>query len=166
MNFHLKAIRMKCKKMAFACVVLTCLAGTTYAQTTPEGFSISKSKFRVDETIRRFEAALIKREIPIHGRFDLAVEAKKIGKELHPTIVLIFGHPMAGTPVMQQNPYAAVMYPYRVIATHNTEGNPVLLYPNVRDIYGRFGIVSLKKHLLHLSTTTEAIVREATGASD
>ena len=51
----------------------------------------------------------------IFARIDQAAEAAAVGLELRPTILLLFGNPKAGTPLMQQYPNLALDLPLKVL---------------------------------------------------
>ena len=51
--------------------------------------------------MERLAAAVTNRGMTILARIDHAAAAAKVGMALRPTEVLIFGNPLAGTPLMQ-----------------------------------------------------------------
>jgi uncharacterized protein (DUF302 family) len=51
----------------------------------------------------------------IFARIDQAAEAAAVGLELRPTILLLFGNPKAGTPLMQQYPNLALDLPLKLL---------------------------------------------------
>ena len=51
----------------------------------------------------------------IFARIDQAAEAAAVGLELRPTILLLFGNPKAGTPLMQRYPNLALDLPLKVL---------------------------------------------------
>jgi uncharacterized protein (DUF302 family) len=61
------------------------------------------------------EAFFSSKGMKIFARIDQAAEAAAVGLELRPTILILFGNPKAGTPLMQQFPNLALDLPLRVL---------------------------------------------------
>ena len=51
----------------------------------------------------------------IFARIDQAAEAAAVGMTLRPTILLLFGNPKAGTPLMEQYPELALELPLKAL---------------------------------------------------
>src|ERR1700752_5232192 len=60
------------------------------------------------ETADLLESFLSGKGMKIFARIDQAAEAAAVGLELRPTILLLFGNPKAGTPLMIQYPNLAL----------------------------------------------------------
>ncbi len=56
-----------------------------------------ESPYPVAETIDRLEAAAKARGLIIFARIDHAAGAKKVGQELRPTVLIVFGSPATGS---------------------------------------------------------------------
>jgi uncharacterized protein (DUF302 family) len=54
----------------------------------------------VSETIDRIVAGATRRGLIVFARIDHADGAGKVGMQLRPTELVIFGHPRGGTPLM------------------------------------------------------------------
>ena len=78
------------------------------------------------ETIERVAAAIEKAGLMIFARIDHAAGAKSIGADMPPTVVLIYGTPAGGTPIMQAAPRAALDLPLRALV-RETDGGQVLV---------------------------------------
>jgi len=59
-----------------------------------------ESPWSVEETVSRLEGVLESRGIKLFALIDHSGEAEAVGLELRDTKVVIFGNPLAGTPVM------------------------------------------------------------------
>ena len=59
------------------------------------------SRHSVEETMQRLEALLGEHGVTIFARVDHSGEAAKVGLNMRPTKLLIFGSPKGGTPLMQ-----------------------------------------------------------------
>ncbi|MGQ0581122.1 MAG: serine hydrolase [Reyranella sp.] len=73
-----------------------------------------ESKFSVDETVARLEKLLGEQKVPIFATFDHADNAHKVGMQLRPTKVLVFGNPKVGTKLMQSSQAVALDLPLRL----------------------------------------------------
>ena len=67
------------------------------------------------ETADLLENFLSSKGMKIFARIDQAAEAAAVGLALRPTILILFGSPKAGTPLMQQYPELALDLPLRVL---------------------------------------------------
>ncbi|MBW2460463.1 MAG: DUF302 domain-containing protein [Deltaproteobacteria bacterium] len=68
-----------------------------------------------NETVNRLGHAITEAGLTIIQQLDHADSAQEAGLELRPTTVFIFGNPSAGTPLMQDNPTAALDFPQRIL---------------------------------------------------
>ena len=66
-----------------------------------EGVIDLPSPYSVPETADRLENLLLAKGNKIFARIDQAAEAASVGMTLRPTILLVFGNPKAGTPLME-----------------------------------------------------------------
>jgi uncharacterized protein (DUF302 family) len=69
----------------------------------------------VADTVARLAAALDAKGVKLFATIDHSGEARAAGLSLRETKVLIFGNPVAGTPVMQAAPLAALDLPLKVL---------------------------------------------------
>jgi uncharacterized protein (DUF302 family) len=67
------------------------------------------------KTADLLESFLSTKGMKIFARIDQAAEAVAVGLELRPTILLLFGNPKAGTPLMQQYPNLALDLPLKTL---------------------------------------------------
>nr|MBI3612259.1 DUF302 domain-containing protein [Nitrospirota bacterium] len=58
------------------------------------------SKYSVQVTIDRIEKAVTEKGMKIFARIDHGGEAKNVGLDMKPTVLLIFGNPKGGTALM------------------------------------------------------------------
>ena len=87
-----------------------------------DGLITVKSAHSVKDTIDRFEAAAKARGLNVFLRLDHAAGAKKIGKELRPTELLVFGNPQGGTPLMECAQSAGIDLPLKALAWQDAAG--------------------------------------------
>jgi len=81
----------------------------------PEGLVVRQSDFDFQTTIDRLVEAITARGVSILARIDHAEGAHSAGLPLDPMVVLIFGNPRAGTPLMQMAPAIGIDLPLRAV---------------------------------------------------
>jgi uncharacterized protein (DUF302 family) len=69
----------------------------------------------VDDAVSRLRALLQDRGVTVFAVIDQAAAAREVGLELRPTVLVVFGNPAAGTPVMAAAPEAALDLPLKVL---------------------------------------------------
>lgn len=101
------------------------------------GVHALRSPHGVQATIDRFEAAAKARGLVVFARIDHAAGARKIGKSLRPTELLIFGNPQGGTPLMECAQVAGIDLPLKVLAWQDAAGAVWLGYNDPRHLMHR-----------------------------
>jgi uncharacterized protein (DUF302 family) len=76
----------------------------------------------VPETLKKLEDILQSKGLMIFARVDHSGEAAKVGMEMHPTQLLIFGSPKGGTPVMLAAPTVAIDLPLKALVWEDSDG--------------------------------------------
>lgn len=87
------------------------------------------SPYPASETADRLQNLLLAKGMKIFARIDQAAEAASVGLTLRPTILLLFGNPKAGTPLMEQFPSLAIDLPLKALIWES-EGKVYLSYIN------------------------------------
>jgi uncharacterized protein (DUF302 family) len=98
------------------------------------------SAFNVAETADRFAAAAEKAGLKIFARIDHAAGAAKVGQQLRPTELIIFGSPKVGTALMTSDQRIGIDLPLKALAWQDAEGKVWLSYNSPDDLFGRFAI--------------------------
>jgi len=80
-----------------------------------EGVIHLPSPYPVVETADRLQRLLHAKGMKIFARIDQAAEAVSAGMTLRPTILLLFGNPKTGTPLMEQFPSLAIDLPLKAL---------------------------------------------------
>ena len=76
---------------------------------------MKESPRSVEDTVSRLKDVLQSKGIKLFAVVDHRGEAETVGLELRDTKVVIFGSPLAGTPVMSAAPLAALDRPLKVL---------------------------------------------------
>ncbi len=108
------------------------------------GLITKPSKYSVQETIKRFEAAVTAKGWVVFTELDHAAAASKFGLELRPRTVIVFGNPKIGTPAMQKAPTLAIDVPAKALVWQDDQGTVWLTYNSAEYlggyIYPRHGL--------------------------
>jgi uncharacterized protein (DUF302 family) len=86
------------------------------------------SRYSVQETITRLESLLKESGVNVFALVDHSGEAAKVGLEMRPTQLLIFGNPKGGTPLMVAAPSCAIDLPLKALAWQDAQGKVWLSY--------------------------------------
>ncbi len=82
----------------------------------------------VAETADRLESLLKAKDVKIFARINQAAAAAAVGLTMRPMILLIFGDPRAGTPLMIQHPSLAIDLPLKALIWESADGKVWLSY--------------------------------------
>ena len=81
-----------------------------------------RSSFSVIETVARIERAVTSAGMKVFARIDQAAEARGAGLEMRPAVVILFGSPKAGTPLMVARPTVAIDLPLTALVWEDDGG--------------------------------------------
>jgi len=106
------------------------------------------SRYSVDESVARLRAAFSEKGLQIFAVIDHSGEAKKVGLEMRPTKVVIFGSPKGGTPLMVAAPSLAIDLPLKALVAENAAGKVTVAYNDPEYLRERHGVpAELMKNL-------------------
>jgi len=90
-----------------------------------------------ETTMNRLVEAIAEAGMTLFARIDHAAAARSLGLAMPPTVVLLFGNPNGGTPIMLAAPRAALDLPLRVLLREDSEGRALLSFhpvaPSLRE---------------------------------
>ena len=112
--------------------------GPAAAHAADDGLITKPSKYSVEETVARFEAAVKQREAAgfmVFTEIDHAAAAKKFGLDMRPRMVIVFGNPKLGTPTMVKTPLLAIDVPPKALVWEDDQGRVWLSYNSSDYLY-------------------------------
>jgi uncharacterized protein (DUF302 family) len=131
----------------FSIALLFLFAFVPLSYSADEGLITTQSRYSVKETTARFEEAVKAKEplgFMVFTEIDHAAAAKKFGFEMRPRVVIVFGNPKLGTPVMMKTPLLAIDVPPKALVWEDDEGKVWLSYNSAeylgKTIYARHGL--------------------------
>ena len=93
-----------------------------------EGLISVKSAHDVKATADRLENNLKQKGMNVFIRINHAAGARKVGKDLRPTELIVFGNPKVGTPLMQCNQSVAIDLPQKALIWQDDKEQVWLTY--------------------------------------
>jgi uncharacterized protein (DUF302 family) len=89
---------------------------------TDNGIVEIPSHHSVDETVSKLKKLLESKGVTVFVVIDHSGEAEKAGMKMPPTKLMIFGNPMAGTPLMLDSPSSAIDLPLKILVREDSGG--------------------------------------------
>jgi uncharacterized protein (DUF302 family) len=130
-----------------------------------DGLITLRSAHDATTTLDRLSAALDAKGVTIFARIDHAAGAASVGLPLRPTTLVIFGHPAAGTPLMQEAQTAGIDLPLKALVWQSVDGTTHLTYNDPSWIAARHDIGGEAQQAVKaLSAAMMAFARQATSA--
>ena len=127
-----------------------------------EGVIRIKSKHSVAETVDRLETALKSKGMTIFKRVSHTEGAEKVGLELRPTELMIFGNPKVGTPLMHCEQLAALDLPQKALIYEDAEGQVWFAYNDPGYIAERHKITACDDVIQKITNALANFSRAAT----
>ena len=146
---------------AFRVTVVALLSLVSSLGLAADGLVTQKSPHGVKDTIDRFEAAAKMRGLIVFLRVDHAAGAKKIGKDLRPTELLVFGNPQGGTPLMECAQSAGIDLPLKALAWQDGSGQVWLAYNAPQFLAERHGASDCGAVVQNLTKALAGLAQEA-----
>ena len=107
---------------------------------TPSGIVSIPSPYPFADTVQRLLSALASHGIKIFATIDQKAEAAAVGLTMPPTTLLLFGNPKAGTPIMLEQPLAALDLPLKALVTEPTPGEVIVSFNTAAYILQRHNL--------------------------
>jgi uncharacterized protein (DUF302 family) len=113
----------------------------------------------VPETLQRLRTILESKGLTIFATVDHSGEAAKVGMQMKPTQVLIFGSPKAGTPLMLAAPTLAIDLPLKALVWEDEPGKVWITHNSPEFLQQRHGIpTDLVKNIAGAGTLIQKAV--------
>jgi uncharacterized protein (DUF302 family) len=99
-----------------------------------------RSSLSVDEAIARVEHAVVGAGMKVFARIDQAAEARAVGLSMRPAVLILFGNPKGGTPLMIAQPTVAIDLPLKALAWQDGDGETWVSYNTPALLVERHGL--------------------------
>ena len=129
-----------------------------YAATTE--ITTKNSPRSINDTVTKLTGLIEARKMRLFAVIDQTAEARRVGLELRPTTLVIFGNPVAGTEVMNAAPLSALDLPLKILVWADGEQAKVsYLAPGA--LAARYNLdADLASNLAGVDPLTDALVAD------
>ena len=122
------------------------------------GITSKRSPRSVADTVSRFVEMVGAKGLKVFAVIDQAAEARNVGQSLRETVLVIFGSPAAGTPVMVASPLSALDLPLKVLVWDDA-GQTMVTYSSPGPLAERHHLsADLARNLAGIDPLTDALV--------
>lgn len=135
------------------------LAGPAFAQ---GGLISVKSVHDAATTVSRLENALQDKGVAVFARIDHAQGAMRIGQILPPTVLMIFGNPALGTPLIQRSRSIGIDLPLKALIWEDRDGQVWFTYNDPNQLVRRHGITEMGDIVEKIETALAGLAAAAT----
>lgn len=128
-----------------------------------DGLITVKSDTGPAQLLTRLDAAIAANDMTVFAHIDHAEAAATVGMSLRPTVVVIFGNPQGGTPLMQSAQTMGIDLPLRVLVWQDAAGDTWLSYNDVRWLGKRHGVgPDVEVNMQRIASVLERVAKAAT----
>ncbi len=127
------------------------LHGGAAAWANDDGIIVVPSSNSVSKTADKLASVLTSKGITVFARVDHAAGAKKVGKTLRPTQLIIFGNPKLGTPLMESNQKIGLDLPLKALIYQAADNKTYISYNNPAYLANRHNIQDRAKVLAKMT---------------
>jgi len=132
------------KKTILMLLSTLCMAALITGPAFAEGGLVSvKSSYDVLTTANRLESALKEKGVTVFARIDHAAGARRVEKTLKPTLLIIFGNPAMGTPLIQRSRSIGIDLPLKALIWEDKAGQVWFTYNAPDYLARRHGITEM-----------------------
>ncbi len=128
-----------------------------------DGLITVDSQYSVKETADRLESVLVKAGMTIFNRIDHSRGASSVGKELRPTVLLIFGNPRLGTVLMQCSQAAGIDLPQKALLWEDDTGQVHLSYNDPGYLADRHNLAGCSEVVAKITGALKNFAAKAAG---
>ena len=123
-----------------------------------KGIIDKPSNHSVDQTVENLKNILQAKGVTLFAVVDHSGEAAKVGMNMPPTKLLIFGSPKAGTPLMLTSPSIAIDLPLKISVWEDNQRKVWVSYNSPEYLQERHG---LPRDLLQNIAVVETLAAKA-----
>ena len=128
------------------------------APNTSNGILSKPSNHSVDETLEKLKRILQAKGVNVFAIVDHSGEAEKVGLNMRPTKLVIFGNPKAGTPLMLAAPTTAIDLPLKILIWEDGQGKVWISYNSPAYLQQRHGF---PQELVQIVAVVETLATNA-----
>lgn len=115
---------------------------------------------RYAETLNQLLEAIASRGLSVFAKFDHAAAAREVDMDLAPEIVVVFGNPRSGTPMMEVDPRIGIELPLRIVLWESNEST-VIGYNDPRELADVYDVGEYAQTLDAMAALLADLAQEA-----
>ena len=143
-------------------IALILVVGFALPGLAEPGLTKVKSAHDVKGTADRMETVLKEKGMTVFLRINHSEGARKVGKQLRPMELLIFGNPKVGAPLMQCGQTIGIDLPQKALIWQDESGQVWLTYNDPHYLAKRHGIDGCEPVLTKVQNALKNFARAAT----
>lgn len=143
-------------------IALILVVGLALPVSAEPGLTNVKSAHDVKNTADRLETVLKEKGMTVFLRINHTEGARKVGKQLRPTELVIFGNPKVGAPLMQCGQTIGIDLPQKALIWQDEGGQVWLTYNDPQFLEARHGIDGCKPVLNKVKNALQNFALAAT----
>ncbi|MEM3227123.1 MAG: DUF302 domain-containing protein [Thermoplasmata archaeon] len=124
------------------------------------GLMLFSFKIPFDFALKRLKLALTDAGLHIFCQINHSEAALNIGLEMPPTVVLVFGNPLAGTPLMKSVPLLAIDLPSKILLWESNN-SVKLAFNSFSNLKKRYNIEGFDLQIEEFDKKIEALITRA-----
>ena len=139
------------------------VAEAAMATRTQAEITTKVSPWSVSDTVSRLTDLLSEKGLKVFAVIDQSAEARRVGQQLRETVLVLFGNPAAGTPVMAAAPLSALDLPLKVLVWAD-DGHASVSYYRPAALAARYSLSGdLEAKLAVIDPLTDALITDTDG---
>ena len=160
--------RQNTRLLIVAAISALLIAGISFLSFAPsvhrgDGIIKVKSYYSVKQTADRLESLIKEKGLTLFIRINHAENAKKVGKDLRATELLVFGNPNIGTPLMNCSQSAAIDLPQKALIWKDEAGQVWLAYNDPQYLVERHSITGCDDVIGKIKQSLSKLAKAAAG---
>ena len=124
---------------------------------------VKRSAAGYTETVTALLDAIESRGLRVFAQIDHAAGARAVGLELEDELVVVFGSPLAGTPLMAEDPRIGIELPLRMLVWRAGEVVNVG-YGDPRELSATYDVAEHAATLEQMAMLLDALATQAAGS--
>jgi uncharacterized protein (DUF302 family) len=148
--------------MRITLIALILVVGIAQQVSADPGLTNVKSAHDVKNTADRLETVLNEKGMTVFMRINHGEGARKVGKQLRPMELVIFGSPKVGAPLMQCGQTIGIDLPQKALIWQDESGQVWLTYNDPQFLAARHGIDGCQAVLKKVQNALKNFARAAT----
>ena len=94
----------------------------------------------VEEIVSRLEERLKGRSVKLYSKIDQQAEANEVGLKIRPMVLMVFGNPNIGMPILIKHPSIGIDLPLKALIWESAVGKVWLSYESLECLQKKHGL--------------------------